>query len=289
MQPAYRPGHSMETVLLRIQDDINRGLNAGVGSLLVLLDLSVAFNTIDHTILLEHLEAVADIQGAALAWLRSYLHDKTQSVIINGVQSTTVDLSIGVSQGLVLDPLLFLVYVISLHSVIEHHPEVRHHSYADDRQLYIQFYLLDQDSYRHALQWLAMCVEEDRVWLLTNKLKLNTDKTVHVHHDSALPDHLPSAAASCERWWHQRACSVLPPQPWHHHGLHHGHAWPDPEHQVHHVPSPAHHPQHQTLHGQGHFSQGHAVLGLTTVTLCWWASLPLHSWDCSWPRTMPLA
>ena len=79
--------------------------------------------------MLERLEAVAGIRGAALAWLRSYLHDRTQSVIINGVQSTTVDLSIGVPQGLVLGPLLFLVYVIPLRSVIGHHPGVRHHGY----------------------------------------------------------------------------------------------------------------------------------------------------------------
>ena len=85
MQSAYRPGHSMEMVLQRIQDDINRGLDAGVGSLLVLLDLAAAFDTIDRTILLEHLEAVAGIRGAALAWLRSYPHDKMQSEIINGV------------------------------------------------------------------------------------------------------------------------------------------------------------------------------------------------------------
>ena len=141
MQSAYRPGHSTETALLRIQDGINRGLDAGVGSLLALLDLSAAFDTIDHTILLERLEAVAGIRGAALAWLRSYLHGRTQSVIINGVRSTTVDLSTGVPQGSVLGPLLFLVYAIPLRSVIGRHPGVRHQGYADDRQLYTQFNL----------------------------------------------------------------------------------------------------------------------------------------------------
>jgi len=177
MQSACRPGHSMETALLRIQDDINRGLDSGFGSLLVLLDLSAAFDTIDHTILLERLETVAGIRRAALAWLRSYLRDRTQSVIINGVRSTTVDLSIGVPQGSVLGPLLFLVYIIPLRSVIERHPEICHHGYADDRQLYTHFRLRDQDSYRQALQRLEKCVEEVRVWMLTNRLKINSDKT----------------------------------------------------------------------------------------------------------------
>ena len=56
-------------------------------------------------------------------------------------------------------------------------PGVRHHGYADDRQLYAQFHLRDQDSYRQALQSLERCVAEARVWMLTNKLKINTDKT----------------------------------------------------------------------------------------------------------------
>ena len=65
------------------------------------------------------------------------------------------------------------MYVIPLLSVIERHPEVRHHGYADDHQLYTQFNLRGQDSYRDALQRLEMSVEEVRVWLLTNKLKAN--------------------------------------------------------------------------------------------------------------------
>ena len=136
------------------------------------------------------------------------------------------------------------------------------------------------------------CVWRRTGWLLTNKLKLNTDKTEFMvimtpHYQTTYGVLQP--AVSIVIMWHQRACSVLPRKPRRHHGLHRGHAWQDPEHQVHHVPSPAHHQQHQTLPGQGHLCQGRAVLGLTTVTLCWWASLPLHCGDCSWPRTMPPA
>ena len=84
---------------------------------------------------------------------------------------------LGFRRGRSLGPLLFLVYVIPLRSVIGRHPGVHHHGYADDRQLYTQFNLRDVDSYRHALQRLEMCVEEVRVWLLTNNLKINSDKT----------------------------------------------------------------------------------------------------------------
>ena len=89
-------------------------------------------------------------------------------MIINGVRLTAVDLSIGAPQGSVLGSLLFLVSVIPLRSVIERHPGVRQRGYADDRQLYTQFHLLDQDSYRQALQQLEMFVEEARVWMLTS-------------------------------------------------------------------------------------------------------------------------
>ena len=61
----------------------------------------------------------------------------------------------------------------TLRSLIGRHPGVCHHGYANDRQLYTQFNLRHVDSYRHALQRLEMCVEEVRVWLLTNKIKIN--------------------------------------------------------------------------------------------------------------------
>ena len=65
MQSAYRKGHSTETALLRIQDDIRRALDRGEGTLLVLLDLPAEFDTIEHSILLALLEQVAGIGGAA--------------------------------------------------------------------------------------------------------------------------------------------------------------------------------------------------------------------------------
>ena len=79
-QSAYRKGHSTETALLRIQDDIRRALGRGEGTLLVLLDLSAAFDTIDHGILLTRLEQVAGLGGTAFHWLRSYLHGRPHAV-----------------------------------------------------------------------------------------------------------------------------------------------------------------------------------------------------------------
>ncbi len=83
MQSAYKQGSSTETALLRIKADIEEVLDAGDGVLLVLLDLSAAFDTVDHTILLDRLNEEVGLQDTALQWMRSYLSGPTQAVHIN--------------------------------------------------------------------------------------------------------------------------------------------------------------------------------------------------------------
>ena len=79
-QSAYRKGHSTETALLRIQDDIRRALGRGERTLLVLLDLSAAFDTIDHGILPTRLEQVAGLRGAALQCMAEVLPGRPHAV-----------------------------------------------------------------------------------------------------------------------------------------------------------------------------------------------------------------
>ena len=165
---------------------------------------------------------------------------------INGVRSTTVDLGIGIPQGSVLGPLLFLVYVILLRLSLSVATTVM----PTPDSCTTQFHLRDQDSYRQALCTAAGDVRGGGQGLDADQQAHDQQRQdrVHGHHDSALPDHLPSAAAGCALA--ESACSsVLLLQPWRHHGLHRGNAWPDPKRQVRHVLSPAHHQQHQTLPG----------------------------------------
>ena len=83
-QSAYRTGHSTESAPPKLVNDLLNALVKGQISILSLLDLSAAFNTIDHIILLSHLESSYGIFDTALAWFRSYLIDRSQTVSVNG-------------------------------------------------------------------------------------------------------------------------------------------------------------------------------------------------------------
>ena len=87
LQSAYRKGHSTETALLKVVNDILSNMNKQPVSILVLPDLSAAFDTVDYAILLRRLEASFGITDAALAWFSSYLSERSQRVSVNGERS----------------------------------------------------------------------------------------------------------------------------------------------------------------------------------------------------------
>ena len=103
-----------------------------------MLDLSAAFDTVDHDILLERLRSELGICGTALNWFKSYLSGRSQSVLINGTQSKPRSLICGVPQGSVLGPILFTIYMLPLGDIIKRHG-MQFHMYADDCQLYTTF------------------------------------------------------------------------------------------------------------------------------------------------------
>ena len=97
MQSAYKYGHSTETALLRVKNDIIRAMDGQQVVLLILLDLSAAFDTIDHHILLKCLSSRFGISGQALEWFQSYLYHREQSVSVKHTTSDSQELSSGVS------------------------------------------------------------------------------------------------------------------------------------------------------------------------------------------------
>ncbi|XP_070582622.1 LOW QUALITY PROTEIN: uncharacterized protein [Erythrolamprus reginae] len=170
-QSGFRPGYSTETALVALMDDLWRARDRGLSSVLVLLDLSAAFDTIDHGILLRRLEGLG-VGGTVLQWFSSYLSGRSQSVLVGGQRSTPRFLPCGVPQGSVLSPLLFNIYMKPLGEIIQGHG-VRYHQYADDTQLYIS----TPRPVNEAVEVMCRCLEAVRAWMGVNKLKLNPDKT----------------------------------------------------------------------------------------------------------------
>ncbi|KAI2659515.1 RNA-directed DNA polymerase from mobile element jockey [Labeo rohita] len=171
-QSGFRPHHSTETALVKITNDLLLASDQGCISLLVLLDLSAAFDTIDHDILIDRLQNYAGIQGQALKWFRSYLSDRYHFVYLNGESSQLSPVKYGVPQGSVLGPLLFSIYMLPLGNIIRKHG-ISFHCYADDTQLYIS----TRPDETSELSKLTECVKNVKDWMTNNFLLLNSDKT----------------------------------------------------------------------------------------------------------------
>ena len=143
---------------------------------LVLLDLSAAFDTIDHTVFLSRLEKENGVTADALGWMSSYLSGRQQCVSINSTLSDNIDLHLGLPQGSRIGPFGFKLYTKPLTSIAKKHG-INIHLYADDTQLYTSF---KPEGSEAALERLEACIEEIRNWMEANYLKLNDSKTEFV-------------------------------------------------------------------------------------------------------------
>lgn len=171
MQSAYRAAHSTETALLKITSDIRSAMDTKAGTCLLSLDISAAFDALDHQVLLQRALDSFGLSHYALAWLKSYLTNRSAYTSVDGVRSTSCHLPTGVPQGSTLGPLLFAMYVAPLGSLVES-MGVTFHQYADDTQLYIALNSVDE-----CLAALSACAEKVNTWFLNNFLMLNTSKT----------------------------------------------------------------------------------------------------------------
>ena len=192
LQSAYKIFHSTETALLTVTNDIMLSLDKGENVFLVLLDLSAAFDTVNHTLLLARMQKSFGIRGNVLRWFNSYLSQRTQFVHINETNSTVRDLPVGVPQGSVLGPVLYLLYTAPLAKVIRSYG-LDYHLYADDTQLYFAFKSADVDATKSRVK---NCISAICRWMDLNELKLNHDKTgVMLIHSKYRPS--PSFQSLC--------------------------------------------------------------------------------------------
>ena len=172
-QSAYRQGHSTETALLRVWSDMLMAADNRKVTLLSLLDMSAAFDCVDHSILRHRLQVAVGIGSTALDWIRSFLSGRTQQVVYGGEQSVTSVVLFGVPQGSVLGPLLFVLYTAPLFNIIAQH-QVDAHQYADDLQLYL---CVPPSEASVATDRLDACLVDVEAWLKASRLRLNPGKT----------------------------------------------------------------------------------------------------------------
>ena len=168
LQSAYRKNHSTETALIKVTNDILRALDKRQCVFLVLLDLSAAFDTIDHQVFLSQLCMEYGMKGSVVSWMQSYLDDRRQCIHINNTPSDEVHLKYGFPQGSCIGPFGFKLYTKPLTKIAKQH-KINIHLYADDTQLYTTF---KPEESEEAMDRLEQCIEDIRKWMASHYLKL---------------------------------------------------------------------------------------------------------------------
>ena len=167
-QFGFRKKYSTSDAITCMIDKITRAFDRKELTLAFFLDLSKAFDSINHSILLQKLNHFG-IRGNALSWFDSYLNGRTQKVVLSGVvSSNTNKISMGVPQGSILGPLLFLIFVNDFHNSLSHSNAIM---YADDTSLYIS------DKTKNLVKKGNEELARVDDWLVANKLTLNISKT----------------------------------------------------------------------------------------------------------------
>ena len=178
--------------LTRVYNDILMNLDKQGGeTVLLLLDLSSAFDTIDHTVFINRLRSPYGVGGAPLNWFSSYLHNRSQSVLVDNVRSQPVLVDFGMPQGSVCGPIYFILYTAPLRSIITRH-WLSCMKYADDSQLYI--ISLNDSTQQNAIEKIETvskmskhgCHPISWFWTIA-KLKLYTSLYVSLHPRNFLP------------------------------------------------------------------------------------------------------
>ena len=176
-QTAYSKYNSTETCLMCIQNDILENMDNNRATILVMLDLSAAYDTISHDIFLKRLEMQCGVKGTALKWMGSYLKNRVNQVIIRDEVSRKGSPDCGAAQGSVMGGKCYNVYTAPLGRDVIKNPVIKKKAYADDKQFYTAFVINDCNDLNNAVSTLEDCVADVKGWMQLNMLQLNDDKT----------------------------------------------------------------------------------------------------------------
>ena len=200
VQSAYRHGHSTKSAVLKIYSDIIDAIANGKFALLLLIDLTAAFDTVDHEILLHRLETTFGLRCTILQWLGSYLQGRTQSVLLNGQSTVAQTMVCDVPQRSMLGPLHFTLYTMDIGKLIQH-------SYADDNELYASCIPSESVALKakmiHCFASVGKCLATNQLMLYPSKSKFMwraSQRRIHLidRCPFALPD-VPVSVATLVR------------------------------------------------------------------------------------------
>ena len=172
-QSGYRQYHSTETALLHVSSELFAAMDDQKMSLLALLDMSAAFDCVDHEILLERLSHRYGISDTVASWFKSYLNGRSAQILYKNKLSDIETVMFGVPQGSVLGPLLFLLYTADVFDLVDDYG-FRIHGFADDMQIITS---CPAQSFDVVVNKFFCCLSKIDKWMSCNRLKLNQCKT----------------------------------------------------------------------------------------------------------------
>ena len=173
-QSGYKKMYSTETLLVRVVNDLLIASSESKATVVLLLDLSAAFDTVDHYKLLHILKHELGITGKAWEWFKSFLTGRCQQIKVGNEASYEIIIKFGVPQGSVLGPVLFNIYIRSLYNTA-HDQNFLIHGYADDHQLYKSFEA--KEEHVVLVNDVPKCFQEINQWMKAHYLQLNPGKT----------------------------------------------------------------------------------------------------------------
>jgi hypothetical protein len=173
-QSAYKKNHSTETLLIRIWNDLLVATDERKATVVMLLDLSAAFDTVDHKLLLKILKDEIGLRGVPLLWFESFLTGRAQRIRLGHITSDEILIKFGVPQGSVLGPVLFNIYIRSIYGCVKN-LGFDISGYADDHQVCKSFGTISQGMV--LIYELDRCFQEIKRWMSQYYLQLNDSKT----------------------------------------------------------------------------------------------------------------